>query len=47
MVWAQRGRGAGADRSRVVAQTSRHFKNKHTTQKLVIYFRVIRWEGRA
>lgn len=27
-----------AGRSRVLAQTSRHFKNKHTTQKLVIYF---------
>lgn len=38
---------AGAHRSRVVARTSRHFKNKHTTQKIVIYSCVIRREGRA
>lgn len=36
-----------AGRSRVLAQTSRHFKNKHTTQKLVIYSCVVRREGRA
>lgn len=41
------GGAARAQRSRVVARTSRHFKNKHTSQKLVIYSRVIRREGRA